>query len=59
MEYRGKKSKKDQIKTVAEVLKALQKTNLKKANLAYAEKMLGRMIKYAKYLTPQKIELNG
>ena len=38
---------KDKIKAIAKVLKALQKTDPKNANLDYAEKMLGWMRKFA------------
>jgi len=45
---------KDESKAVAKVLKALRKTDQPNANLAYAEKMLGWMRKYAKMILKKK-----
>lgn len=45
---------KNNIKAIDKVLKVLQKTDPKNANLAYAEKMLGWMRKYARMVLIKK-----
>ena len=45
---------KDNIKAIDKILKALQNIDPKNANLAYAEKMLGWMRKYAKLILKNK-----